>query len=457
MMKKYFGTDGIRGRANKWPMTPSEIVNIAVSTSKYFLDTELHQHHSNRLTVVIGKDTRLSGYMVESALVAGYVSMGIDVILLGPVPTPAVAMLTRSLRADFGVMISASHNPYMDNGIKIFKSDGCKMSYDQQTQIEKLLSEDIDLPDAQYCGKAKRLDDAVGRYIEYAKATFPRGLRLDGLKIVVDCAHGAAYKVAPRLLWELGAEVIALGVDPQGNNINDQCGATYPQGLQKAVLEHQAHIGIALDGDADRLILVDEKGNIVDGDQILAAIAYKWHARGLLRGQGIVGTTMSNLGLERFLESLGLKLYRSAVGDSHVFAMMQAKGCNIGGEQSGHVILSDYSTTGDGVISALQILTLMQDKNVSCSELTSVFSPVSQKLQNIPLAEPLDEADPVLVHAIERARERLGKSGRLLVRSSGTEPLIRVMVQGDDELLTTSTLHELSDIIEKMQLKKKVS
>lgn len=452
MPKKMFGTDGVRGEANQWPMTPDAVLQLAIATGKHFIDScEGSRAGHPKFTVVIGKDTRLSGYMVESALVAGFVTMGIDVILLGPIPTPGIAVLTRSLRADLGVMISASHNPYTDNGIKFFKSDGQKITSKDERAIEAYVKNPPALPPATAFGKAKRLDDALGRYIEFAKATFPRGQRLDGLRIVVDTANGAAYKVAPRVLWELGAEVIAIGDDPQGDNINANCGATHPEYLVSKVLEHEADIGIALDGDADRVILVDEKGTVVDGDQLMAAIAQRWHARGMLRGNGVVATTMSNLGFERFLESKGLTLFRAAVGDRNVSLMMQEKGCNVGGEQSGHVVLSDYCTTGDGLIAALQILSLIQETKQKASQLLSVFTPVPQKLHNIRLKKPLNFDDPALSKAIDRAETALGLSGRLLVRPSGTEPLVRLMAQGDDELLLTTVLHELADVVETMQ------
>ncbi len=452
MTNHIFGTDGIRATANSYPMTADMVLKIALATGHHFVEKCKGKRAGHpRFTVVIGKDTRLSGYMVESALVSGFVSMGIDVIQLGPIPTPGIAILTRSLRADLGVMISASHNPYTDNGIKFFQSDGQKILPEDEKAIEHLTHHLPGLVPSHQLGKAKRLDDAVGRYIEFIKATFPRGQRLDGLRIVLDCANGAAYKVAPRVLWELGADVVAIGDDPQGDNINAKCGATYPQYLAAKVLEHQADIGIALDGDADRVILSDEEGNIIDGDQVMAAIAQRWHARGLLRGSGIVATTMSNLGLERFMEEKGLTLYRAAVGDRNVALMMQEKGCNVGGEQSGHILLSDYCTTGDGIIAALQILSLLQERGLKASEALQIFKPVPQKLQNIKLVKPINVSDPKLARAIEEARSRLGKGGQILVRPSGTEPLVRLMVQGDDEVLLTTILHELADVVEGMQ------
>ena len=455
MTKRIFGTDGVRGEANKWPMTPDAILKLAVAASKHFIDTcEGHRAGHPRFTVVIGKDTRLSGYMVESALVAGFVAMGIDVILLGPIPTPGVALLTRSLRADLGVMISASHNLYTDNGIKFFKRDGYKITDEDERAIESYVKNSPPLPPATAFGKAKRLDDALGRYIEFAKATFPRGQRLDGLRIVVDCANGSAYKVAPRVLWELGADVIAIGDDPQGDNINADCGATHPSYLVNAVREHQADIGIALDGDADRVILVDENGTVIDGDQVMAAVAMRWHARGLLRGNGVVATTMSNLGFERFLNNNELTLYRAAVGDRNVATMMAEKGCNVGGEQSGHIVLNDYCTTGDGLIAALQILSLIQEKKQPTSQLLNVFTPVPQQLKNIKLTGHLNLTDPTLTAAIDRAETTLTRTGgRLLVRPSGTEPLVRLMAQGDDELLLTTVLLELTNVVEHLQNK----
>ncbi len=455
MIQKLFGTDGVRAEANQWPMTPDAILKLAIATAKHFLDScEGERAGHPKFTVVIGKDTRLSGYMVESALVAGFVSMGIDVILLGPIPTPAVAVLTRSLRADLGVMISASHNPYTDNGIKFFKRDGTKISVRDEKSIQSLFKNQPVLASASSFGKAKRLDDALGRYIEFAKATFPRGQRLDGLRIVIDTANGAAYKVAPRVLWELGADVIAIGDDPQGDNINALCGATSPAYLAAKVHEHKADIGIALDGDADRVILVDEKGTVVDGDQLMAAIAKRWHSRGILRGNGVVATTMSNLGFERFLESKGLTLHRANVGDRNVATMMSEMGCNVGGEQSGHVVLSDYCTTGDGLIAALQILSLIQETQQPASDLLTVFTPVPQKLHNIKLKKPLNFDDPALSKAIGSAQSALGKNGRLLVRPSGTEPLVRLMAQGDDELLLTTVLHEIAAVVETIQTNK---
>lgn len=447
---KIFGTDGVRGEANTGPMTPDMILKLGIATGHHFLECAKGGRAGHpRFTIVIGKDTRLSGYMVESALVSGFVAMGIDVIQLGPIPTPGVAILTRSLRADLGVMISASHNPYTDNGIKFFKRNGQKISAEDEKAIETYMVHQPTLAPSFAFGKAKRLDDAVGRYIEFIKATFPRGQRLEGLRIVLDSANGAAYKVAPRVLWELGADVISICDDPQGDNINARCGATHPEFLSLKVLEHEAHLGIALDGDADRVIFSDEKGMIIDGDQVMAAIASRWHDRGLLRGHGVVATVMSNLGLERFLNEKGITVHRAAVGDRNVALMMQDLGCNLGGEQSGHIVLSDYCTTGDGIIAALQILCLIKEKNQPASDVLNVFTPVPQKLHNIKLKKPFDQMDPLLEEAIGRARNRLGSKGRVLVRPSGTEPLMRLMVQGDDEVLLTTILHELADAIQR--------
>jgi phosphoglucosamine mutase len=437
-------------------MTPDMIMHIAMATARKFTRGD-HRH-----SVVIGKDTRQSGYMVESALTTGFVSMGMDVTLLGPLPTPAVAMLTRSLRTDLGVMISASHNPYMDNGIKFFGPDGFKLSDSEELEIEALItqgtqlskkstdgSQNLALAHSSMLGKARRLDDAAGRYIEFAKATFPRGMRLDGLKIVIDCAHGAAYKVAPKILWELGAEIIPIGITPDGTNINENCGATSLGALQKAVLEHQADMGIALDGDADRLMMVDETGAIIDGDQLLGLIATSWAEDNDLRGGGIVATHMSNLGLERFLADKNLKLIRTAVGDRYVLESMREHGCNIGGEQSGHIILRDYTTTGDGIIAALQTLSVLVQKQMKASQLGQTFTPVPQILKSIRTSsfEPLN--DQHVQNAIQEAENHLSKDqGRLLIRKSGTEPLIRIMAQGDNENTLIQLVHQIIETIE---------
>ncbi|MCE3231610.1 MAG: phosphoglucosamine mutase [Alphaproteobacteria bacterium] len=452
-VRQFFGTDGVRGQANVWPMTPDMIMKIAMATAQKFTRGD-HRH-----SIVIGKDTRQSGYMVESALTAGFVSMGMDVVLLGPLPTPAVAMLTRTLRADLGVMISASHNPYMDNGIKFFGPDGFKLSDVEETEIEALIKkndaysgnrqQNMPLAHSTLLGKAHRLDDATGRYIEFAKATFPRGMRLDGLKIVVDCAHGAAYKVAPKVLWELGAEIIPIGITPDGTNINDNCGATSLTTLQDAVLTNQADLGIALDGDADRLIMVDETGAIIDGDQLLALIATSWSEDGDLRGEGIVATHMSNLGLERYLETKNLKLIRTAVGDRYVLEGMRAHGCNVGGEQSGHIILRDYMTTGDGIIAALQTLSVLVQKQLKTSQLGRIFDPVPQILKSIRTSSFAPLNDGHVRKAIEEAEHCLIKDrGRLLIRRSGTEPLIRIMAQGDNEQTLTQLVRHIVETIE---------
>lgn len=443
MTRRYFGTDGIRGRANKFPMTAEIAMKVGMAAGLSF------QRGNHRHRVVLGKDTRLSGYMIENAMVAGFCAAGMDVFLLGPVPTPAVAMLARSLRADIGVMISASHNAYYDNGIKLFGPDGYKLSDEIEARIEALLDEDIDiaLADADGLGRAKRVDGVHDRYIEFAKRTLPRSMSLTGLRVVIDCANGAAYKVAPAALWELGAEVIAINDEPNGFNINDECGSTHPASLAKKVYEVRADIGIALDGDADRMIIVDETGEVVDGDQIMALVAEAWHQSGRLAGGGIVATVMSNLGLERFMEGLGLQLHRTKVGDRYVVEHMRAHGFNVGGEQSGHIVLSDFSTTGDGLVSALQVLACIKRQNKPVSELCRKFEPVPQLLKNVRFSggKPLEEA-PVKA-AIEEARNRLGQAGRLVIRPSGTEPLIRVMAEGDDPQLVETIVNELVDVI----------
>jgi phosphoglucosamine mutase len=451
--RQFFGTDGVRGQANVWPITPDMIMKIAMAATLKF--TRGNHRHS----VVIGKDTRQSGYMVESSLTAGFVSMGMDVILLGPLPTPAVAMLTRTLRADLGVMISASHNPYIDNGIKFFGPDGFKLSDKEESDIEATISQwndpansspnqslSMPLAHSTLLGKAHRLDDATGRYIEFAKATFPRGMRLDGLKIVIDCAHGAAYKVAPKVLWELGAEIIPIGISPDGTNINDQCGTTSLQALQESVVNHKADLGIALDGDADRLMMVDETGAIIDGDQLLALIATSWAEDNDLRGGGIVATHMSNLGLERYLESKNLKLIRTAVGDRYVLEAMRTHGCNVGGEQSGHIILRDYTTTGDGLIAALQTLSVLVQKQFKASQLGQTFVPVPQVLKSIRTTNFAPLKDANVCKILEKAEYTL-RDGRLLIRKSGTEPLIRIMAQGDNENILNSVVQEIIDTI----------
>ena len=426
MTRKFFGTDGIRGLTNQAPMTPEIALKVGQAAGAHFLRGD-HRHR-----VVIGKDTRLSGYMMESALVAGFTSVGMDVVLLGPMPTPAVAMLTRSMRADLGVMISASHNPFHDNGIKLFGPDGYKLSDADEAAIEALLDAPADLVEAGKIGRAKRIEDARGRYVHFAKSTFPEALRLDGLKIVIDCAHGAAYHVAPDALWELGAEVIALGVAPNGININDECGSTHPLLLQETVVASGADIGLALDGDADRLIVVDETGTVIDGDQLMALIAIDQQRLGLLKGDGVVATVMSNLGLERRLAEVGLKLHRTQVGDRYVLEAMRALGCNVGGEQSGHLILTDHATTGDGLVAGLQVLAAMIGQDRPASELLRQFEPVPQLLRNVRFKGGAPLEVEAVKACIADAERQLEGRGRLVIRKSGTEPLIRVMAEGDD-------------------------
>ncbi|TNE40968.1 MAG: phosphoglucosamine mutase [Sphingomonadales bacterium] len=425
--RSYFGTDGIRGRTNQWPMTAELAMKVGMAAGTRFM------RGSHRHRVVIGKDTRLSGYMVENALVAGFTSVGMDVVQFGPIPTPAVAMLAHSMRADLGVMISASHNPFEDNGIKLFGPDGYKLSDEDELKIEALLDQDIPLAAPDAIGRARRVEDARGRYIHAVKSSFPADLRLDGLRIVVDCANGAAYQVAPAALWELGAEVISIGVSPDGLNINDGCGSTAPMLLQETVVSAGADIGIALDGDADRLIIVDEKGDIVDGDQIMALIAGGWAREGRLKGGGLVATVMSNLGLERFVAGLGIELVRTKVGDRYVLEKMRAGGYNVGGEQSGHMILSDYGTTGDGTVAALQVLAALVRSGKAASALLHQFDKVPQLLKNVRFSggKPLDHQD--VKRVIAQAEAELNGSGRLVIRPSGTEPVIRVMAEGDSE------------------------
>jgi phosphoglucosamine mutase len=442
MARRLFGTDGVRGLANVDPMTAEIALRIGMAAGHFFTRGD-HRH-----TVVIGKDTRLSGYMLEPALVAGFVSVGMDVVLVGPLPTPAVAMLTRSMRADLGVMISASHNSFEDNGIKLFGPDGFKLSDEAEIAIEAIMDNGLAahrVPSAQL-GRARRLDDAVGRYIESVKACFPRGLRLDGLKIVIDCAHGAAYKVAPTVLWELGAEVIPLGVSPDGFNINRDVGSLATAAMRAKVLETGSDLGMALDGDADRIVLCDEKGQIVDGDQLMGLIGRDWARTGKLKGGGVVATVMSNLGLQRYLEDLGLGLVRTSVGDRYVVERMRVEGYNVGGEQSGHVILADHATTGDGLIAGLQVLAALITANRPASEVLSVFTPYPQILQNVRVPAALNGV--VLDHesvrkAISQGEVRLGKEGRLLIRKSGTEPLIRVMGEGEDAAMVRAIVEEI--------------
>jgi phosphoglucosamine mutase len=427
MARKYFGTDGIRGRVNAPTMTAEMAMKVGMAAGAHFVRGD-HIHR-----VVIGKDTRLSGYMLEPALVAGFTSVGMNVVLVGPMPTPAVAMLTRSMRADLGVMLSASHNPYADNGIKLFGPDGYKLSDEDELAIEALIETKATLAPADRTGRARRVDDAQGRYVHAVKSSFPEGLRLDGLKIAIDCANGAAYKVAPEALWELGAEIVPIGVGPNGTNINAGCGSTAPQVLQETVVASGADIGLALDGDADRLIVVDETGRLVDGDQLMALIATSWARRGLLKGGGLVATVMSNLGLERRLQADGLTLERTKVGDRYVLECMRQRGFNIGGEQSGHIILSDHATTGDGLMAGLQILAELVMSGRRASELLHMFDPVPQLLKNVRFSggKPLEDVRVQAV--IADAEAELNGRGRLVIRPSGTEPLIRVMAEGDDE------------------------
>jgi len=443
MARKFFGTDGIRGTTNVEPMTAQTALCVGMAAGAHFLRGD-HRHR-----VVIGKDTRLSGYMMESAMVAGFTSVGMDVVLLGPMPTPAVAMLTRSMRADLGVMISASHNPFADNGIKLFGPDGYKLSDQDEQAIEKRLGNGPKLAKSAMIGRARRIDDARGRYIQFAKDTFPEHLRLDGLKVVVDCANGAAYQVAPEALWELGAEVVPLGVTPDGLNINAACGSTHPELMQETVVASGADIGLALDGDADRLIVSDEKGQLVDGDQLMSLIALGLHARGELKGDAVVATVMSNLGLERKMGEAGLKLLRTKVGDRYVLEEMRARGCNVGGEQSGHIILTDHSTTGDGLVAGLQVLAALVEAKAPASALLRQFEPLPQLLKNVHFnggSEPL-ETDSVRKR-IAAAEAELEGRGRLVIRKSGTEPLIRVMAEGDDPHLVAKVVDDICEAVQ---------
>jgi phosphoglucosamine mutase len=446
MSRRYFGTDGIRGQANTPPMTAEIAMKVGMAAGRMFTNGD-YRHR-----VVIGKDTRLSGYMIEMAMLSGFTAVGMDVFLLGPMPTPAIAMLTRSLRADLGVMISASHNPYSDNGIKLFGPDGYKLSDEVESEIETM----IDAPSAgllaasDKIGRATRVESAQERYIEFAKRTLPRNLKLDGLRVVIDCAHGAAYKVAPEALWELGAEVIKIGVDPDGTNINKKCGSTSPEALCDKVREVRADIGIALDGDADRVVIVDEEGRLVDGDQLMAVIADTWKRRGRLAAGGIVTTVMSNLGLERYLQSLGLSMARTPVGDRYVVEYMRKHGHNVGGEQSGHIILSDYSTTGDGLVAALQVLAVVVQSERSVSEVCKRFDPCPQVLKNVRFKSGKPLENESVKSAIESARLRLGNGGRLVIRPSGTEPLIRVMAEGDDAKLVEGVVGDIVEALQKV-------
>ncbi|TAJ34886.1 MAG: phosphoglucosamine mutase [Reyranella sp.] len=444
MARSLFGTDGVRGRANTAPMTAEIAMRIGMAAGQVF------RRGAHRNRAVIGKDTRLSGYMIEQALTAGFLSVGVDVLLLGPIPTPAVGFLTRSMRADMGVMISASHNPYEDNGIKLFGHDGFKLSDAVETEIQALVTSpsNMKLAAPAEIGRAKRLDDVEGRYIEAVKGSAPRGLDLSGLKVVVDCANGAAYKVAPTVFWELGAEVVRVGVSPDGFNINGNCGSTHPGVLQEQVVSHGAHIGVALDGDADRVILVSETGKVIDGDQLMATIADHWKRDGGLAGGGVVATVMSNLGLERYLGARKLKLVRTQVGDRYVLERMRADGFNLGGEQSGHIIMTDHATTGDGLMAALQGLAAMVKSGKPASETFHAFDPVPQLLKNVRVTDANAAlGDAKVTKAIAAAEAKLGKGGRILVRKSGTEPLIRVMAEGDDSDLVAKVVDQIIEAL----------
>jgi len=443
MTRRYFGTDGIRGLSNRFPMTPDLAMRVGIAAGTIF------RRGGHRHRVVIGKDTRLSGYMLENAMVAGFTAAGLDAFVLGPIPTPAVAMLTRSLRCDLGVMISASHNPFADNGIKLFGPDGYKLSDELEQQIEELLEKDLygQLAAPNDIGRAKRIDGVHDRYVEFAKRTLPRDVTLHGLRVAIDCANGAAYKVAPAALWELGADVVTIGDEPNGTNINLECGSTHPDALQKKVHETRADIGIALDGDADRVIIVDENGTVIDGDQLMAVVAETWAQDGLLRGGGIVATVMSNLGLERFLGDKGLTLARTKVGDRYVVEHMRSHDFNVGGEQSGHIVLADHGTTGDGLVAALQILAAVKRTGKTVSELCHRFEPVPQLLRNVRFSGGKPLVDAVVKQAIADAEAELAKSGRLVIRPSGTEPLIRVMAEGDDREQVERIVNELVDVI----------
>ena len=445
MARKYFGTDGVRGLANAGAMTADMVLKIGMAAGN------LYRRGNHRHRVVIGKDTRLSGYMIENALASGLLAAGMDVFLFGPVPTPAVAMLTRSMRADLGVMISASHNPFADNGIKIFGPDGYKLSDEQELEIEAMLDDPTLMTVAQpdTIGRAKRIEDAQARYIEFAKRTYPKDMTLDGLRVVIDTANGAAYKVAPTALWELGAEVIQIGNEPNGTNINDGCGSTHPEAMCAKVKELRADIGIALDGDADRVNIADDKGQVVDGDQLMALIASSWARRGELRGGGLVATIMSNLGLERYLAAQKLTLARTKVGDRYVVEHMRAHGHNVGGEQSGHIVLSDFSTTGDGLLAALQVLAEVKRQGRPVSEVCNLFTPLPQVLKNVKFKQGAPLQDNHVRSMIADAEARLGNSGRLVIRPSGTEPVIRVMAEGDDEGLVSKIVDELCGAIAK--------
>ena len=441
MTRKFFGTDGIRGRTNEGAMTAATVMRVGQAAGTHFLRGD-HRHR-----VVIGKDTRLSGYMMESALVAGFTSVGMDVIMTGPLPTPAIALLTREMRADLGVMISASHNPFEDNGIKLFGPDGYKLSDDAEAAIELLLEQQPLLVQPDRIGRARRIDDASGRYIHAVKQSISSEIRFDGLKVVVDCAHGAAYEVAPSAIWELGANVIAIGVSPNGTNINDGVGSTSLAAMRERVVEEGADIGIALDGDADRLIVIDEKGNTVDGDQIMGLIATRLHDHGALRGGGVVATVMSNLGLERYLQSMGLTLERTKVGDRYVLERMRAGGFNLGGEQSGHMILTDHATTGDGTMAALSVLASLVRTGKPASELLHVFDPVPQLLKNVRYSGSTPLENAVVKQTISDAENELADKGRLVIRASGTEPVIRVMAEGDDAAQVQAVVDRICEAV----------
>ena len=447
--RKYFGTDGIRGTANHSPMTADVAMRLGLAAGHYF-NRGNHRHR-----VVIAKDTRLSGYMIENALTSGFLAVGMDVLLVGPMPTPAVAFLTRAMRADLGVMISASHNPYRDNGLKLFGPDGYKMSDAAEYQIELRMDDNMqELYTApEKIGRAKRLDDAPGRYIEFVKSTFPKNLRLDGKKIVIDCANGAGYVVGPIILYELGAEVVAMSVSPNGTNINLDCGSTHPEALARRVLEEKADLGIALDGDADRLIVVDEKGNVIDGDQLMAMIALHLQQRGELKNGAIASTLMSNLGLEQYLAVNGINLLRTKVGDRYVMEAMREHGLNLGGEPSGHLILGDHATTGDALVAALQVLAALMKDGRKASEALRVFAPVPQVLKNVKCDTGLLKAEPV-VKAIAAAEKKLGKDGRLVVRASGTEPLVRIMIEGTDQAAINAMAEELAGVLNAAPMQK---
>jgi phosphoglucosamine mutase len=441
--RRYFGTDGIRGQSNKPPMDAETAMRVGMAAGSHFT------RGSHRHRVVIGKDTRLSGYLIEPALTAGFIAVGMDVVLVGPMPTPAVAMITRSLRADLGLMISASHNPYEDNGIKLFDPNGMKLSDEVQSAIEKLMDSDTSKlhVSPKKLGRAKRLDDAAGRYVEYVKSTFPKKKKLDGIKIVLDCANGAAYKMAPTVLWELGADIIPICVEPNGFNINMMCGSTHPELICSKTIEHKADIGIALDGDADRIIVCDEKGQLVDGDQIMACIATYWNSKNRLQGGGIVATQMSNMGLDEYLQKQGLKLERTQVGDRYVIETMLKKNYNLGGEQSGHIVFNDYTTTGDGLVAALQVLAMLIASGKKASEALHVFKPFPQVLENVRLKadrkkDPLENAS--VKKAIEAGKKKLKNEGRVFIRKSGTEPLIRVMVEGKDRTTIQQIAHDIA-------------